>query len=470
MLKTRKSTKLLCAAISFIMLFSSLITAAAAAPSYAYHMINSDDALHTKGDRIYNAKGQEVRLRGINLGGWLIQEEWFCPTSNNSCGDWYTMETLEKRFGTEKMYALYDSYQDNWITEADFKNIADMGYNCVRIPFWYRNFQIDDNGTWRRDKHGNIDLSRLEWAVEMCRKYGLYAIPDLHGANGAQGNVDHCGRKFSYHFFDKDEKGEWYRAQACELWSVIARHFKDDPVIACFDLLNEPTCNDIGAPMEKYVPFYDDAYKAIRKEDPKRLISMIAVWNASKLPVPSKYGWTGVIYQFHFYNSTKLEFSQGTRAFYYRFNVPVLAGEFHPTERNGILTCDMTDVLDAFEEKNTSWTQWTYKGMNGWAEGSDWFLYASNYRKCKIDPEKDSYETLMSKWGERLRTDSGLFKPSTLYDYTKKHLPKAPLPTAPINTQKDVDKANEPLNEVFALLRAILEKVANFFKKFATIY
>ena len=38
-----------------------------------------EDFLVTKGNKIYNQKGEEVVLRGINLGSWLIQEDWLSP-------------------------------------------------------------------------------------------------------------------------------------------------------------------------------------------------------------------------------------------------------------------------------------------------------------------------------------------------------------------------------------------------------
>ena len=66
----------------------------------------------------------------------------------------------------EQIQELFDTYQDNWITGYDFDVVRDAGCNVVRIPFWYRNFQMDDEGTWRRDKTGGIDFSRLDWAVE----------------------------------------------------------------------------------------------------------------------------------------------------------------------------------------------------------------------------------------------------------------------------------------------------------------
>lgn len=471
--KGNKAARIISALLATVLLGASCFTVAAASvgTKYAYEMLTDEDALHTSGTKLINKKGEEVRLRGVNLGGWLIQEDWFCPTSNNQSGDWITMKTLTERFGVEKTYELFDSYQDNWITEVDFKNLADMGYNCVRIPFWYRNFQTDDNGTWRLDENGNVDLSRLEWAVEMCRKYGIYAILDFHGANGGQGYVDHCGRANYYHFFDIGSKGEWYRSQACEIWSIIAERFKGDPAIAMFDLLNEPTCNEpnlASIRQEKYCAFYDDAYKAIREKDPTRIVSMIGVWTANELPKPSSKGWTGVVYQLHFYDPTKQYFDEGSAKFL-KHNVPVLAGEFHPMTKRGITACSMEECIDAFEGNGVNWTAWTYKGMCSWAEGADWFIYASNNGSCTIDAEHDSFETLMAKWGSKLRTDSGLFKSSSLYNGTKKYLSKAPLDSAPMNTQADVEKANEPLNVIYDFIKSILAKISEFFKSIKNV-
>lgn len=98
------------------------------------HPITDDDFLQTDGKKIVNRKGQEVSLRGVNLGAWLIQEEWMCPVEN-SVDNITTFEVLTERFGVEKAYELLNTYADNWITEVDLDNIASMGFNCVRVPF-----------------------------------------------------------------------------------------------------------------------------------------------------------------------------------------------------------------------------------------------------------------------------------------------------------------------------------------------
>ena len=396
----------------------------AGADNAGYDPITTEDALHADGEYLVNEKGERVFLRGINLGGWLIQEDWFVPTDNGTRGDHYTLETLIDRFGTEKAYELYDIYQDAWMQESDFQNIADLGFNCVRIPFWYRNFQSDDNGTWILDENGEIDLSRLEWAVEMCRKYGLYAIPDLHGANGCQGMQDHCGRKGEngeyYHFFDQDEQGEEYRHQAVELWEVIAERFAGDPAIAMFDLLNEPMCNvPIPQRIHSYInDFYDDAYQAIRAIDPERVITMIGTWDIGKLPNPKSRGWTNVVYQFHQYDPSMINYTgRVDRAYLCNYNVPLFAGEFHPTDES----VSLHDVIEVYDTRNVMWALWTYKGYNSWAAWADWFVYGSTSDEMIVHPETDSYEEIARKWGS-MQTDSGLFTEARLMNAAEEFL------------------------------------------------
>lgn len=420
-----------------VMSLSVFSVCAVAETESAQVAITAEDALCVKGEKLYNQKGEEVVLRGVNLGGWLIQEDWFTPVSTGNKGNLQTLRVLEERFGTEKTYELFDIYEDNWIVESDFKNIADMGFNCVRIPFWYRNFQSDDNGTWILDENGQIDLSRLEWAVEMCRKYGVYAILDLHAANGVQGYADHAGLVKSYHFFDRDEKGEWYRRQATQLWAVIAERFAGDPAVAMFDLLNEPMCD---VPMinriHSYIwEFYDMAYAQIREKDPTRLMSMIGTWSIDKLPNPSKYGWTGVIYQYHQYDKNESDYTTRIAAGWAcGYNVPQYAGEFHPVGDK--VTLDF--AIHAYDANNLSWTLWTYKGYNSWAGWADWFIYGSTSDSLKVDPANDSYEEIAAKWGEGIRTNSGNYKEANLYQVSKKYLPDATLENAPFNTEEDV--------------------------------
>lgn len=349
-----------------------------------------------------SSAGTPVVLRGVNLGGWLLQESWMCPVVglDNKWAYWDTLYHLERRFGREQTAALVQIYEDHWLTTADLDRIRAIGLNAVRLPFWYRNFQTDDEGTWRRDKTGGIDFSRLDWAVEECGKRGIYVILDMHGAPGFQSN-NHCsGRIGACELYDDTEAGYRYRLRAIELWEAIARHFKGNPTVAAYDLLNEPMNGDRhkDRPENKrwLWDLYDRMFRAIRAVDPDHIITVEGVWEWDNLPDPRLFGWTNVLYQLHNYNYEKREIDfkiRDTRA-HDGWNVPLLVGEF----QGGPI---WEYVLDAYNQNGISWMTWTFKGAK--RDGpSSWFLYGG--RPETVDPVHDSYEEIARKWGT-LRTD-----------------------------------------------------------------
>ena len=161
----KNGKKILSLFLAAILALSVLTAAAGAEEAPAYTPIGSGDQLHTEGEKICNAAGEEVILRGTNFGGWGIMEDWFCPFTNPA-GEEECYQTLVSRFGADAARTLFRTYRENWITEIDYKNVADAGMNVIRLPIWYRNFQSDDNGTWYRNEAGEIDFSELDNVVE----------------------------------------------------------------------------------------------------------------------------------------------------------------------------------------------------------------------------------------------------------------------------------------------------------------
>ena len=89
-----------------------------------------EDFLTAKGMKLYNRRGEEVLLKGVNLGSWLIWEDWLSPydgvEAKNEKGQTDHMQVMDKlteRFGVEKAYELLNTYMDNWITEYDLDEI-----------------------------------------------------------------------------------------------------------------------------------------------------------------------------------------------------------------------------------------------------------------------------------------------------------------------------------------------------------
>lgn len=397
-----------------IILAAAVIVAAGLPAAYSVNSDDNDsssaafdssDFLSTKGKYLYNAKGERVILRGVNLGAWLVFEDWLCPYEEVS-DNFEVINTLEERFGTEKAYELLNTYYDNTITEYDFDNIKSMGFNCVRIPFWFRNFYYDDNGTKILDENGEWDFSRLDWAVEECSERGLYVILDMHGAVGYQSDAPHSGKGTSCGLFADTEQGERYRELTDELWTAIASRYKGNPAVAMYDLLNEPMCdvNCTELDRRKNNEFiYTRLYDTVRKADPDHIITMECIWTMFALPHKALKGWSNVVYQVHFYQNSDFIFNLFvflTRIYF--ADTPMIMGEFYPHKTTTWKNCFTT-----MEKYDFNWMLWTYKATGHLMWSSDWCLMGSKdgFERAKI--KSDSFDEIKRKWGENQQTQSG---------------------------------------------------------------
>ena len=363
------------------------------------------DFLTTKGTKIVNAEGKQVTLKGVNLGSWLIIEDWLSPYEE-ATDNLNIFDTLTERFGEEKAYELMNIYLDNWITEYDLDEIKSMGFNCVRVPFWFRNFYYDDNGRKILDEEGNWDFSRLDWVVSECKEREIYVILDMHGAVGYQSDALHNGKKGGCGLFDKTEQGERYRELTDELWTAIAERFKGEPTVAMYDLLNEPMCDVNCTEVKRRVNnewIYTRLYDTVRAADPDHIITMECIWTAAALPHSFFKGWTNVVYQLHFYNNNNAIFNFFVlMSRLYQFNVPLIMGEFYP-----LGTTTWNNCFKTMNTLGVSWMLWTYKAAGHGMWESDWALRGSKDGFERARLQTDSFEEIARKWGECMRTENG---------------------------------------------------------------
>ena len=363
------------------------------------------DFLTTNGTKIVNAEGKQVTLKGVNLGSWLIIEDWLSPYEE-ATDNLNIFDTLTERFGEEKAYELMNIYLDNWITEYDLDEIKSMGFNCVRVPFWFRNFYYDDNGRKILDEEGNWDFSRLDWVVSECKEREIYVILDMHGAVGYQSDALHNGKKGGCGLFDKTEQGERYRELTDELWTAIAERFKGEPTVAMYDLLNEPMCDVNCTEVKRRVNnewIYTRLYDTVRAADPDHIITMECIWTAAALPHSFFKGWTNVVYQLHFYNNNNAIFNFFVlMSRLYQFNVPLIMGEFYP-----LGTTTWNNCFKTMNTLGVSWMLWTYKAAGHGMWESDWALKGSKDGFERARLQTDSFEEIARKWGECMRTENG---------------------------------------------------------------
>ena len=255
----------------------------------AYIRLGKSDFLKTDGSSIRNSRGEEVLLRGVSLDNWLLQKSQLCSNNGEDevLGYYDILETLIDRFGNDKANTLINTYLDHWITVSDLDYLKALGVNCVRVPFGYRDFQSDDKGSWKLNKKGEIDFSRLDWIVSECGKRGIYVILDLYGAPGCQSNDKPCNKPNTSKLFDVTLDGLKYRRQTTELWTEIAKHFKGNPALAAFDLLNGPMSEFVEKDKNNCTlwRFYNKLYKAVRTEDPNRMITVEGPWDMENVHI-----------------------------------------------------------------------------------------------------------------------------------------------------------------------------------------
>ncbi len=364
--------------------------------------------------REQNGFGPEITLRGVNLGNYLLIEPWMFfgdqhPFKTTYPDDWTIRHTLENRpdIGQAGLVHLLRTYQHAYIEEEDFDQLWRMGANAVRLPVYYRDIrELDDQGNWVVGS--SYDFQTLDRVVRLCAERGLYVILDLHGAPGSQSKEFHTGRKsagsptlgFYHKLFDPAD--DTYQQRTEELWIALAQHFKNDPTVAGYDLLNEP----FGAidavyhatPQEGYAALwalYDRLYAAIRDPlgvaDGQHLIIMESIPSSddwATLPAPFAHGWTNVMYEFHYYGFT-----------------------FNSTgEVNGIL--DPAQHIDYIDGKAQGSRQGQYQvpvligEYNGFNDRANWDYYCQTFR---------NYHWSSTMWSQKVHdspTEWGIFNHS----------------------------------------------------------
>ena len=387
-------------ALAALILLASILTPGMVFPVLADPL----PLLQARGTQIVDTAGSPVLLRGINLGGWLVEEPWMQPfvttpppgTDFPHIRDHVSLwGTVEKRLGRTGMERVRTAFRQSWITEADFDHIHDAGLNCVRLPFLASLADEPDGLQW------------LDRAVAWAAKRGIYVILDLHGAPCSQSGEGHTGQAGLNQFF----KTPTDITAAETLWTRIARRYRDNPTVAGYDLVNEPT----GTPnSDTLYVVMDRLYRAVRAADPRHLVFIEDGYTGIRwMPYPAPCGWSNVVYSWHAYQfqaksaEDHLRAMQGDEAeigaLQKTRQVPFYIGEFG-LEPNATPQTLATVVTD-FGTRGLSWSLWTYKVIYPSGGHSLWGLYENPNPIIPLDPYRDSEADLIRKCAQ-FRTEN----------------------------------------------------------------
>lgn len=183
-------------------------------------------------------------LIGVNLGGWLLLERWMTPRlfAGTTAKDEYTF------MQTPGAQAKLRQHQREFIVEEDWRWLHDNGIDIVRLPIGY--WALDGDGPLRPC------IGKLDWAVQMAKKYHIKLLICMHGAPGSQNGHDHSGRigPIDWH---RDKKNQ---IKTVDILKQIAQRYHNQPSVWGIELLNEPKMKLWQPTLRR---FYSQAYQSI---------------------------------------------------------------------------------------------------------------------------------------------------------------------------------------------------------------
>ncbi|OAX40064.1 glycoside hydrolase family 5 protein [Rhizopogon vinicolor AM-OR11-026] len=198
------------------------------------------------------------KVRGVNLGGWLVLEPWITPSIFDNTGNPDIVDewTFGQYYDRATATSVLQNHWNTWITESDFADIAAAGLNHVRLPIGYWAFEVGPGEPYIQGQ-----LPYLQNAVQWASQYGLKVIVDLHGAPGSQNGFDNSGQRMLYPTWQSNQTNI---ARTDAIIKQLASMFAgQDSVVPIIEPLNEPAGYDSGvlAPLTQY---YYDSYGNIR--------------------------------------------------------------------------------------------------------------------------------------------------------------------------------------------------------------
>jgi len=346
--------------------------------------------LHTQGTTIVDSTGQEIILRGLGLGAWLVQEGYqlHIPGYGSPSDIENKIVDLISRESAER---FYQKYIQNYVTEEDIKKIAEWGFNSIRLPFHYRMFEPEGQAGIRPED----PFVFLDRVLSWCKKYRLYLILDMHCAPGGQ-NKDNISDS------DGKEARLWtdpiMQDKTVTIWRKIAARYADEVWIGGYDLLNEPVLPS-GHSSSELRALYIRIAHAIREVDPHHIVFIEGNWYATDFSGLTPPFDANMVYAFHkYWNET----SEGSISNYLNLRNqtgrPIWLGE--SGENSNVW---FSEVIRLLESLRIGWNWWTHKKVE---------TLTSPYSV----PISSAYQSILNYWESGGVKPSPTFAESTLMD------------------------------------------------------
>jgi endoglucanase len=321
--------------------------------------------LHRSGKLIVDGQNQEIILRGMGLGGWMLQEGYMLETNSFANPQHQIRAKIQGLIGETNTNEFYNAWLSNHCTKADIDSLAAWGFNSVRLPMHYNLFTLPVENepvagaqTWLEKGFAMTD-SLLRW----CESNQIYLILDLHAAPGGQ------GKDAAISDYDTSKPSLWEseanKQKTIALWRKLADRYKNETWIGGYDLVNETNwafegsningCDEaINAPLKKLLA---DITTAIRQVDNNHIIFIEGNCWANNHNGLLPFSDNNTVLSFHKYWNYN---DQGSLAGFINLrnqnNVPLWLGE--SGENSNVW---FRNAIKLMEDNHIGWAWWPMK-------------------------------------------------------------------------------------------------------------
>lgn len=354
--------------------------------------------LHRNGTQIVDGDGKEVILRGMGLGGWMLQEGYMLETGGFAGPQHQIRAKIVDLIGETNTNEFYTAWLANHCTKKDIDSLAAWGFNSVRLPMHYNLYTlpiekepVKGQNTWL-NKGFEMTDNLLSW----CAANNMYLILDLHAAPGGQGN------DAAISDYDVTKPSLWQsednKQKTIALWRKLAERYANEKWIGGYDLINETNwpfdgtnkngCDEqYNAPLKKLLT---DITAAIREVDKNHLIFIEGNCWANNHNGLLPYWDNNMVLSFHkYWNFNDQNAVQNFVNLRNQYNIPLWLGE--SGENSNVW---FRNAIKLMEDNKIGWAWWPMKKINS-----------------VVNPltiiKNDGYEKLLNYW------KNGGTKPST---------------------------------------------------------
>jgi endoglucanase len=324
--------------------------------------------LRASGKMIVDQKGNEVVLRGIGLGGWMLQEPYMLQLSGIAMTQHEIKAKIKELAGDENTEKFYAAWLSNHCTKADIDSLAAWGFNSVRLPMHFNLFTlpvqqepVKGENTWLQ-KGFQLTDSLLSW----CRANKMYLVLDLHAAPGGQGNDNAIADRDTA--YPSLWQSELNRQKTIALWQRLAERYAKEEWIGGYDIINEPNwgfqnaADKNGCAEGLNQPLTDllkQITSAIRKVDKKHLIIIEGnCWGNNYNGMLPLFDDNMAVSFHKYWNYTDQGSIRKFLDYRNKYNIPIWMGESGENSNSWF-----TDAIQLLEKNKIGWAWWPLKKM-----------------------------------------------------------------------------------------------------------